>query len=210
MVGPVVLLVLFPLAMLMGGISGYYGGRIDQAIQRLCEFAAMVPGLPVLMVVGSTLAGRRTSPSLSFAVVLLALACVSWAGMARVIRGQILSLREQAFVRSARSAGASDARILFFHLLPHASSYLIVAGALLIPGMMLMEASLSFLGIGVREPMTSWGALLSGARSISALEGSPWLLIPGGFIVLTTLAFHLIGDALRDVLDPLSRRGSGR
>jgi peptide/nickel transport system permease protein len=210
LVGPLVLVVLFPLAMFFGGLSGYYGGWIDRVLQRFGEFATSLPSLPIVLVVGAALAGRGTPALPSFLAVILALAAVSWAGVARVVRGQVLSIRRRAFVLAARSSGASDLKILVSHILPHASSYLAVAGALLIPGMMLMEASLSFLGLGVREPMTSWGALLAGARSVAALETSPWLLIPGGFIIAGAFAFQLVGDALRDALDPWSRVGSGR
>ncbi len=197
-VGPYVLLLLIPLAALLGGVSGYSGGWVDFLLQRLGEVAAALPGLPVLLVVGAALAARHASPAASLSAVLGSLAAIGWGGMARVVRGQVLSIRERDFVLAARASGAGHVRILCRHVLPHVTSYLAVSATLLIPGTMLMEASLSFLGLGVREPMVSWGALLAGARSLPAVERSPWLLIPGGFLAASVLAFARLGEALRE------------
>ncbi len=197
-VGPYVLLLLIPFAALLGGVSGYCGGWADFLLQRLGEVAVALPGLPVVLVVGAALAVRHVSPAVSLLTILGALAAIGWGGMARVVRGQVLSIRERDFVLAARAVGAGHMRILCRHILPHVASYLAVSATLLIPGTMLTEASLSFLGFGVREPMTSWGALLAGARSLATVERSPWLLIPGGFLVASVLAFAGLGEAFRE------------
>jgi peptide/nickel transport system permease protein len=210
-VGPYVLLLLIPLAALLGGLSGYCGGWIDFVLQRLGEVAVALPGLPVLLVVGAALAARHASPIVSLAAVLGALVAIGWGGMARVVRGQVLSIRQRDFILAARASGAGHVRILCRHVLPHVASYLAVSATLLVPGTMLMEASLSFLGLGVREPMTSWGALLAGARSLAAVERSPWLLIPGGFLAASVLAFACLGEASREAeTGRASGRGSAR
>jgi peptide/nickel transport system permease protein len=206
LVGPLVILVMFPIAIIFGGASGYFGRGVDVLLQRLGEVFMMLPELPILLVVGAALARRGRSPAVILFGVIAALAAVGWARVARVIRGQVIAIRERDFVTAAKAAGASDARILFRHILPHLTSYLIVTGTLLVPGTMLAEALLSFLGFGIREPMTSWGALLSAANNVASLEQSPWLLIPGAFIVVCVLAFQLVGDAIRDAVDPFTIR----
>ena len=203
-VGPFVILIIFPIAILLGGISGYYGGGIDMLLQRVGEVFMAIPGLPILLVMGAALSGFGLSSTLTFFGIIGALAIVSWAGMARVIRGQVLAIRQMDFVSSAKAAGASDLRIILRHIAPNVTSYLVVAATLQIPGMMLTEASLSFLGYGIHEPMTSWGQLLNAATNISGIQEHPWLLIPGVFICVAVLAFNFMGDALRDAVDPFS------
>lgn len=203
-VGPLVILVAFPFAILLGGLSGYYGGGVDMFLQRFGEVFMAIPPLPVLLAMGATLAGFGLPPLWVFIGIIIALALISWAGTARVIRGQVLAIREMDFVPAAKAAGSSDLRIILRHIIPNLTSYIVVAGTLLIPGMMLTEAALSFLGYGIREPMTSWGQLLNAATNISALEMYPWLLIPGCFIVVAVLAFNFLGDAIRDAVDPYS------
>ena len=203
-VGPLVILISFPLGILLGGVSGYYGGGVDMFIQRACEVMMAIPGLPILMAMGAALRGFGLSAMLVFFGVIAALAIISWAGMARVIRGQVLAIREMDFVTAARAAGAHDLRIVLRHIIPNVTSYLIVAATLTIPGMMLTEAALSFLGYGIQEPMTSWGQLLSAATNIGSMELHPWILLPGAFIVVSVLAFNFMGDALRDAVDPYS------
>lgn len=203
-VGPLVILISFPLGILLGGVSGYYGGGVDMFIQRACEVMLAIPGLPILMAMGAALRGFGLSAIMVFFGVILALAIISWGGLARVIRGQVLAIREMDFVTAAGAAGASDMRIVVRHIIPNVTSYLIVAATLQIPGMMLTEAALSFLGYGIQEPMTSWGQLLNAATNIGAMELHPWILIPGAFIVVAVLAFNFMGDALRDAVDPYS------
>jgi len=203
-VGPLVILISFPLGILLGGVSGYYGGGVDMFIQRICEVMLAIPGLPILMAMGAALRGFGLSAMMVFLGVILALAIISWGGLARIIRGQVLAIREMDFVTAARAAGANDLRIVLRHIIPNVTSYLVVAATLTIPGMMLTEAALSFLGYGIQEPMTSWGQLLSVATNVGAMELHPWILIPGVFIVVSVLAFNFMGDALRDAVDPYS------
>jgi peptide/nickel transport system permease protein len=203
-VGPLVILVAFPFSILLGGLSGYYGGGVDMFLQRFGEVFMAIPPLPTLLAMGATLSGFGLSAGQVFLGIIIALALISWAGTARVIRGQVLAIREMDFVPAAKAAGANDLRIILRHIIPNLTSYIVVAATLTIPGMMLTEAALSFLGYGIREPMTSWGQLLNAATNISGLEAHPWLLIPGCFIVVAVLAFNFLGDALRDAVDPFS------
>ena len=203
-VGPLVVLIAFPIAIFLGGVSGYYGGGVDMILQRIGEVFMAIPGFPILLAAGAALAGLGLSPVAVFLGIIIALALISWAGTARVIRGQILAIREMDFVNAARAAGASDVRVILRHIIPNVTSFLVVSATLTIPGMMLTEAGLSFLGYGIREPMTSWGQLLNGASNIAGIETHPWQLIPGGFIVISVLAFNFMGDALRDAVDPFS------
>jgi len=163
-----------------------------------------IPGLPILMAMGAALRGFGLSAGMVFMGMIIALAIVSWGGTARIIRGQVLAIREMDFVTSARAAGASDMRVIVRHITPNVMSYLIVNATLTIPGMMLTEAALSFLGYGIQEPMTSWGALLNAATNVGAIEQHPWILVPGLFIVVSVLAFNFMGDAVRDAVDPYS------
>ena len=203
-VGPLVILISFPLGILLGGVSGYYGGGVDMFIQRACEVMLAIPGLPILMAMGAALRGFGLSAMMVFFGVILALAIISWGGLARIIRGQVLAIREMDFVTAARAAGANDLRIVLRHIVPNVTSYLIVTATLTIPGMMLTEAALSFLGYGIQEPMTSWGQLLHAATNVGSIELHPWILIPGVFIVIAVLSFNFMGDALRDAVDPYS------
>jgi peptide/nickel transport system permease protein len=203
-VGPLVILIIFPIAIVIGGISGYYGGGIDMFLQRFGEVFMAIPGLPILLVIGAALSGYGLPATIVFLGIIAALSLVSWAGMARVIRGQVLAIRQMDFVAAAKAAGSSDLRIILRHITPNITSYLVVAATLNIPGMMLTEASLSFLGYGIHEPMTSWGQLLNAATNISGIEEHPWLLIPGVFICIAVLAFNFMGDALRDAVDPFT------
>jgi peptide/nickel transport system permease protein len=204
LVGPFVAGILLGLALLIGGASGLAGGWIDTVLQRAGEGFMLLPGLPIVLVVGATFAESGAGQGTVFFGVLGTLALVGWARAARVIRGQVIALRERDFVTAARACGASEARVLFRHILPHLSSYLIVTATLLIPSTMLTEASLSFLGFGLREPLISWGSLLSAAMDVTVIERHPWLLTPAAFIVLTVCAFTFVGEALRDAFDTLS------
>lgn len=199
-VGPIVLALLFPLALLVGGASGSLGGWVDALLQRVGELVGSLPSLPVLLILGAALSGVAAPPAVRILAVLGGLAAISWPGMARVIRGQILSLRGREFVLAARASGASEGRIFACDLLPHVATTIVVGGALLLPSAMVLEASLSFLGLGIPEPTPSWGTLLVGARSVSALATAPWLLVPGALIALSAFAANLIADALRESL----------
>ncbi|MCX6100215.1 MAG: ABC transporter permease [Candidatus Bipolaricaulota bacterium] len=176
------------------------GGWVDAFLQRVGELVGSLPSLPVLLILGAALSGVAAPPAVRILAVLGGLAAISWPGMARVIRGQILSLRGREFVLAARASGASEGRIFACDLLPHVATTIVVGGALLLPSAMVLEASLSFLGLGIPEPTPSWGTLLVGARSVSALATAPWLLVPGALIALSAFAANLIADALRESL----------
>ncbi|MGJ8454020.1 ABC transporter permease [Pseudothermotoga sp. U03pept] len=186
---------------IMGAISGYYGGWIDVLIQRFIELLRSFPRIPLWLALAVILPPSWPSTWVYFGIVIV-LSLIGWMGVARVVRGMVLSLREKEFILAAKVAGVSDLKIITKHLIPNIMSYLIVVSTLSIPGMILGESAISFLGLGIKEPMTSWGLLLKQAQSISTLATSPWLLIPGVFIMISVLAFNFVGDALRDALDP--------
>ncbi len=206
------------LGLLLGGIAGFYGGRIDDLIMRLVEVFAAIPGLFLLIVLASLLRdprnplarsfGLEMTSAQTFLMVVVVLGFVGWGGLARVIRGLILSIREMDYAQAAKALGASESRILWRHLLPATASYVIVDLTLTIPGYILAETGLSFIGLGPSEVDTaSWGLLLrdATARGIS-IQFVPWLLIPGIPIFLAVLSWNLVGDGLRDAFDPKKRR----
>lgn len=204
MIGPAVVIIIIVLGSLVGGISGYFGGWVDMAIQRVIEVLQSFPTLPLYLALGAILPADLPNSARVIGIILI-FGLVGWTGLARVLRGQILALREQEFALAARAMGASHLRIIGKHLLPNTMSYLIVSATLTIPGIIIGEATLSFLGLGIKEPLTSWGLLLSDAQDWSALSSHPWLMIPGFFIVVAVLAFNFMGDALRDAVDPYSQ-----
>lgn len=191
----------FVLGCLIGGISGYYGGQVDMIIQRVIEFLISIPTLPLWMGLSAALPREWSQVQVYFAITII-LALASWTGLARVVRGKILSTRNEAFVKAAELAGASKGRIIAKHLLPSFASYLIVTITLSIPGMILGETSLSYLGLGLRPPVISWGVLLNAAQNVRTVAQFPWLLIPVFFVVIVVLAFNFLGDGLRDAADP--------
>lgn len=191
----------FILGCIMGGISGYYGGVVDTIIQRVVEFLMSMPSIPLWMALAAAFPKTWSSLQTYFAITII-LSLVGWCGLARIVRGKFLELREEDFVMAARVSGASDAYIIRKHLLPSFASYLIVNVSLAIPGMILGETSLSFLGIGLTAPVVSLGVLLKDAQSISTIALYPWLLIPGIFVIVVVLAFNFVGDGLRDAADP--------
>ncbi|MGP3778072.1 ABC transporter permease [Halanaerobium saccharolyticum] len=197
------ILLSFLIGIIMGGISGYYGGWIDNLIQRFIELLRSFPRIPIWLALSMILPPEWSSVKIYFGIVTV-LSFIGWTGIARVVRGQFLSYRDKDFVDAARALGASDRSIMFRHILPNTMSYLIVAATLSFPGMILAESSMSFLGLGIKEPMTSWGLLLKQAQQMSVLKSSPWILAPGIFIIVTVLAFNFVGDAMRDAIDPFA------
>ena len=189
------------LGMLVGGISGYYGGITDNLLMRIAEVFLMIPQLYLLLAIASILPPELTSSTRFFLIVII-LALVGWAGIARVIRGMVLAIKNEEYVQAARALGASDSRIIWRHILPGASTYIIVRATLAIPFYILMESGLSFLGLGIQEPSASWGNMLSAAQSVTKIVSFPWMLIPGLMIFIAVLCFNLLGDGLRDALDP--------
>ncbi len=198
-------LVAFILGSILGGISGYYGGVVDEAIQRVIEVLISVPDIPIWIALSAALPRDWGTINIYLAITLI-LSIRGWTGLARVVRGRIISLREEEFALAAKAAGASDKRIIFKHLLPAFSSYLIVHMTLAIPGMILGETALSFLGLGIRPPAVSWGTLLQEAQDVNVLANFPWMLIPTLFVVGTILMFNFVGDGLRDAADPYASR----
>ncbi|MEM7131075.1 MAG: ABC transporter permease [Chloroflexota bacterium] len=198
-------LITFVLGCLFGGISGYYGGVIDDVIQRIIEVLISVPDIPLWIALSAALPRDWGTIRIYFAITLI-LGIRGWTGLARVVRGKIISLREEEFALAAKAAGASDRRIIFRHLLPAFVSYLIVHITLAIPGMILGETALSFLGLGIRPPAVSWGTLLKDAQQLTVLANFPWLLIPAAFVVLAILMFNFVGDGIRDAADPYASR----
>ncbi|MGQ9628827.1 MAG: ABC transporter permease [bacterium] len=191
----------FILGTIMGGISGYFGGIIDEIIQRTVDFLISIPNLPLWMALSAAVPRNWPVTKIYFSITIL-LSIVGWCGLARVVRGKILSLREEDFTMAAALAGASEWTIITKHLLPSFTSYLIVSITLSIPGMILGETALSFLGLGLQPPAISWGVLLRDAQNVSVVANYPWLLIPCVFVITTVLAFNFLGDGLRDAADP--------
>ena len=203
-VGLVGIALSFCLGILLGGISGYYGGVIDTLIQRLIEFIRGLPTLPLWMSLSAALPGDWSIIRTYFAIGII-LSLVGWTGLARVIRGRFLSMREEDFVMAARLVGAQELRIILRHMLPSFWSHIIASLSLSIPGMILGETGLSFIGLGLRPPAISWGILLQDAQQVSVLANAPWLLIPGAFVILTVTVFNFFGDGVRDAADPYAR-----
>ena len=189
----------------LGVISGFYGGAIDQIIQRTTEFLNAFPDIPLFMALSAAIPSFWPPIAVYFMLTVI-LSFVRWGGLARQVRGLILSLREREYVLAAKSAGASDSRIMFRHLLPGSMSHVVVIATLAIPGMILSETALSWLGLGLRPPLTSWGVLLQDAATVRAIHNTPWELWTVPFILVTILAYNMLGDGLRDALDPYGSR----
>jgi len=192
------------LGFVVGGLAGYYGGTVDFAAMRLVELLMSVPALYLLLALRSALMGPGLSPTQTYVVIIVILSVIGWAGTARIIRGMTLSIRNRPFVLAAESMGQSVPRILIKHILPNLASYLLVAATLAIPGYILAEAALSFLGLGISEPSTSWGLMLkqSQGNMIVFFMNFWWMLTPGFAIFITVIAFNVLGDVLRDIVDP--------
>jgi len=203
-VGLVGIFISMVLGVLIGGASGYYGGVLDMIVQRVIEFLRSIPTIPLWMALAAALPAHWPSLRIYFGILII-LSLIGWTGLARVVRGRFLALREEDFVTAAKLAGASEWRIIVRHLVPSFLSYLIANLTLAIPGMILGETSLSFLGVGLRPPVVSWGVILNEAQKLRVVAQAPWLLMPGVFVVLAVLAFNFVGDGLRDAADPYSR-----
>jgi peptide/nickel transport system permease protein len=191
------------LGVVLGGISGYFGGKIDTLIQRLIEIIQCFPSIPLWMALAAALPSNWSTVADYFAITVI-LSVIGWTDLARVVRGRFLSLRDEDYVTAAMLCGASEARIIRKHLLPNFLSHIIASVTLSIPGMILAETSLSFLGIGLTPPAISWGVLLQSAQNLNSLVVAPWLLLPGVMVIVTVLAFNFLGDGLRDAADPYS------
>lgn len=189
------------LGVLIGGAAGYFGGRVDNFVQRLTEVAIAIPSLPLWMALSASLPTWWSPLTIYFAITVI-LSVIGWTGVAREVRGRFLSLREEEFVMAARLSNCSEWRIITRHMVPSVYSHIIASASLAIPAMILAETALSFLGIGLRAPVISWGVLMQEAQNIHSIALYPWLLIPGLFVIVTVLAFSFVGDGLRDAADP--------
>jgi peptide/nickel transport system permease protein len=191
----------FVLGLVFGGISGYYGGAIDNFIQRVVEFLQSLPTLPLWMALAALVPAEWSSTQVYFGISMV-LAIIGWTSLARIVRGKLISLREEDYVMAAKLSGLTERAIITRHLLPGFTSYLIVHLTLAIPQMILGETALSFLGLGIRPPAVSLGTLLQDGQNIQTITLNPWLLIPGGLVIIIVLAFNFLGDGLRDAADP--------
>ena len=186
---------------LIGGISGYYGGKTDWLLMRFCECFMLVPSFFLMLALRSAFPINMSSTEV-YLLIIVILSFIGWAGFARVIRGMVLSISKRDFVTAAKALGATDLRVIIRHILPQTLSYAIVSITLTIPGYILGESTLSFIGLGIQDPQASWGNLLGVAMNISDIQYHPWILTPGIFILLAVMAFNFVGDGLRDALDP--------
>lgn len=203
-IGILVVAITIPIGMIYGGIAGYFGGRIDNIMMRLVEVIIAFPGFYLLLTLSAVLPTSLGCTNRFYMIVVI-LSFIGWAGFSRLIRGFVLSLREREFVLAAKAVGLGDLRIILRHVLPNTSSLAIVVATLSIPGAILGESGLSFVGFGVREPCASWGNLLTAGTNLVNLARSPWLLFPGFFIILAVVAYNFLGDGLRDAFDPRQR-----
>jgi peptide/nickel transport system permease protein len=196
----------FPLGMLMGGISGYFGGWLDVFIMRIAEVLMTIPGIYLLVALAAILPPGLSSTQ-RFLLIVMITSFISWAGLARVIRGQVLSIKEMEFVQATRAIGGNPLYIIIRHVLPQTATYVIISATLAIPSFIVSESVLSLIGLGIQQPDASWGNLLSSATNASILILNPWLVWPPAILIIfTVLAFNLLGDGLRDALDPRSIR----
>ncbi len=207
-VGFLSLLVVFPIGLLYGGISGYFGGIVDTLMMRFAEAIMAIPSFYLLIILAAILPSGMTSVQ-RFALIVVILALIGWAGFARVVRGMVLSIKKEDFVQAEKTIGASNLRIILKHILPQTTSYVIIAMTLSVPSYILAESGLSFLGLGIQQPDASWGNMLKEAQEFTNILYRPWLLTPGLLIFIAVLSFNLLGDAIRDILDPKSRAGKG-
>ncbi len=204
-IGIIAIVITFIIGVTIGGISGYVSGATDNFIQRCIEILNAFPRLPLWLALGAAMPPAWSSLKVYFAITIV-LSMLGWTGLARVVRGKILSLREEDYAVAAKLLGAGHGRIIFRHLLPGFTSHIIVSLTLRVPTMVLGETSLSFLGLGLRPPIVSWGVMLQDCRTMQVVANYPWLLLPVIFIIVTVLAFNFLGDGLRDAADPYSSR----
>ena len=193
----------FGMAVIIGGLAGYYGGWVDIVIQRIIEILRSFPEIPLWMALAAILPVTWSPVRIYFAITII-LALLDWTGLARAVRSKLLALREEDYCMAARVMGARPRRIIFRHLMPGVMSHLIAAATLSVPSMILGETALSFLGLGLRPPITSWGVLLNEAQNINVVALYPWLMLPVVPVILVILAFNFVGDGLRDAADPYS------
>ncbi len=203
-IGFLSLFIVFPIGLIYGGISGYFGGLIDIIMMRFAEAIMAIPSFYLLIIMAAILPPGMTSIQ-RFCLIILILALIGWAGFARVVRGMVLSIKEEDYISAAKTIGASNLRIILKHVLPQTTSYVIIAMTLSVPSYILAESGLSFLGLGIQQPDASWGNMLKEAQEFTNILYRPWLLTPGVLIFIAVLSFNLLGDSIRDLLDPKSK-----
>ncbi len=189
------------IGLIIGGISGYFGGRTDFILMRICEMVMMIPGFYLMLALRAAFPSNLSSVQVYMLIVVI-LSFIGWAGLARVIRGMVLSIKKQDFVEAAKAVGIRNFVIIIKHVLPQTISYIIVTVTLSVPAYMLGESGLSLIGLGIQDPHASWGNLLADAMAVSEIRYHPWILIPGIFIFVTVMAFNFLGDGMRDAFDP--------
>lgn len=200
-IGIVGIVVSMSMGMLYGGISGYFGGWVDNIMMRIAEIIISIPSFYLLLALSAVLPTDMPSDK-RFLMIVFILSFIGWAGLARVIRGMVLSIKQSEFVAGAEAIGCSQPRIIIRHILPNTLSYVIVNATLSIPSFILSESGLSVIGVGIQHPLASWGNMLSEALNLSSLSRYPWLLVPGFMIFITVLSYSFFGDGIRDALDP--------
>lgn len=203
-IGIIGVAILVILGSIIGTISGYYGGWVDNMIQRFIEILRTIPQIALWMALAATLPPTLPSTWVYFGIVII-LGLIGWTGLARELRGKVFAIRKSDYIYAAEISGASTKRVIFVHIIPNVSSHIVITATLSIPVMILGESALSFLGLGIKPPMTSWGLLLNQVREVQILKHFPWLVFPALFIVISVLCFNFVGDALRDVIDPYSK-----
>ena len=207
LVGFVVVFIAMFIGVILGGLAGYFGGVVDMLIMRLVEIFFCIPTLPILIILGAIMDELKLGGNTRLVYMMIVLGVLSWAGVARMVRGQILSLREQEFMMAAEATGLSVNRRIYRHLIPNVIPLLIVSATMSLGSTIIMESTLSFLGLGVKYPTATWGNIINGVSSSYDMNNFPWLWIPAGFcIVITVLAFNFVGDGLRDAFDPRMKR----
>lgn len=200
-IGFLSLFILFPIGLLYGGISGYFGGIVDTLMMRFAEAIMAIPSFYLLIILAAILPSNMTSTQ-RFTLIVVILALIGWSGFARVVRGMVLSIKNEEYVLAAQTIGASKLRIILKHILLQTTSYVIIAMTLSVPSYILAESGLSFLGLGIQQPDASWGNMLKEAQEYINILYRPWLLTPGFLIFVAVLSFNVIGDTIRDILDP--------
>ncbi len=203
-IGLIGVIVSLILGIIIGGISGYYGGRVDVLIQRVIEFIRSIPQIPLWMSLSAAMPATWPVIRIYFGITII-LSLISWTGLARVVRGRFLAMREEDFITAARLSGSSEFRIITRHMVPSFLSYIIANLTLAIPFMIISETGLSFIGLGLRAPAISWGVLLQEAQNLRSIVFSPWVFAPAVAVIVSVLAFNFLGDGLRDAADPYAR-----
>lgn len=207
MVGFVVVIIEIVLGVILGGVAGYFGGFIDALIMRIVDIFRCIPSIPLYLILGAIMDGNKVDPRMRIFLLMLIIGFLSWPGVARIVRGQILSLREQEFMVAAEATGIRASRRIFKHLVPNVIPQLIVIATMDLGGIILTESTLSFIGMGVKYPYASWGSIINSVNDISVMRNYPFVWIPAGILILlTVLGFNFIGDGLRDAFDPKMKR----